>query len=111
VSGEGDDAHITNWIEARWRLAYRIKTREPGTYRVIAEITAVNPSALRLDAGRKHAPLEVKLNATGGAEKWRRVELGIMNLQAGEILLTLRGGQAGWNPINIKNIILTPVEK
>ncbi|OAM90310.1 alpha-L-fucosidase [Termitidicoccus mucosus] len=109
IHGAGADAFIADWFESRWFLAYRIKTPAQQTCRVTAEITSAAPVSLRIEAGKKRVTSEIP--ATGGADNWRVVELGVIELPAGETALRLRPVSGKWAPINLRTVTVAPVNQ
>jgi alpha-L-fucosidase len=109
IRGAGAGAFITDWIEPRWSLAYRINPPRAQTYRVTAEIAATAPGALRLEAGKKRITADIP--AAGAAGEWRTLILGDIELPARQTTLRLRPASKTWTPINLRTLTLAPINK
>ena len=112
TTGLGADAYLADWRDAKWRLEYAIKTPKAAKWTVSAEIASEKPVQLLLAAGKKPTtdgkPSDVP--ATGGKQTWKTVELGALELPAGETSFELKAVKEGWNSINVRHLWLTPAE-
>jgi len=110
LRGKGAQMFITDWFEARWYLAYRIKTPAALTYAISAEVAAEKPTGLVVRTSKKNA-VTTSIPSTGGADVWKTVELGSLKLPKGDIVLEIRAASSdAWKPLNLRNVTLRPVE-
>jgi alpha-L-fucosidase len=92
-----------DWAEWSFKIA------QPGKFTVIAEIAAIDSGSFVVSAGGQKLP--GKAPATGDYGKFRRVELGAIEIpSAGQASLAVRAVAEGWHPLNLKSVRLTPVK-
>jgi hypothetical protein len=78
LSGTGDDAVITNWVDPRTRLEWMFSTTDPGTYAVEATLKTNEPATLNITIG--DATLLAEIPATRG--EFTKVDLGSIDISA-----------------------------
>ena len=106
VTGSGAEAFLGPWTDLGWKLEYRLKTPKAQSWLVQAEIAAAAPATLKLQAGKKITSADVP--STGGAAIWKTIDLGIIQLGAGEPSFLLQTDQKKWNANGLRNITLSP---
>lgn len=106
VRGTGADAFLTNWTGPRFHVEYIVQTPKAGKWLVRAEVAAEKNA--KLAVGLREAPVASEIIATGGMDKWQTVDLGTIELPAGENLIDLRPDKASWNPVNLRRVTLSP---
>jgi alpha-L-fucosidase len=109
VRGEGAEAQLTDWKEARWYAEYIVKTPAEQAWVVTADVAAEEPSALNIETDKGSQKAEIA--ATGGPAEWRNIELGRIELPAGETTVKFRPVAEGWKPISLRTITLSPAPK
>jgi alpha-L-fucosidase len=107
VSGSGTGAYLGPWTDAGWKLEYRFSSPKAQKWMVQGEIAAVAPVTLGLNVGKTKTPAAVA--ATGGAQVWKPVDLGIVQLGAGEVVFILSAEKKNWTAIGLRTINLKPV--
>ena len=108
LAGSGANAYLNGWTGEEWWMEYLIKTPAAKTWKITAEVALEKPSHLTLQAADKTLPVE--LAATGGAAAWKTVDLGQVELPAGETRFELHPVKEGWSGgPNVRKVQLTPV--
>lgn len=105
--GDGKD-NIGHWTNPGDWVEWQFRATQAGKMEVTAEIAAADSGKFSLElAGQK---LEGTAPITGSYTKFQRLNLGTLDLTAGEATLTVRPITAGWHPLNLKSVTLTPVK-
>ena len=106
----GPEAYLTAWTDPGWYVEYHVKTPAAGRWTVSAEFAADAPAKLTLTAKDVKVPFEV--SPTGGKLAWKTVEIGALDLPAGETTIQLKPVGKDWPPgPNLRRLWLTPVPK
>ena len=111
--GSGSNAYLSNWNK-NYKVEFMLRTPAVKKWKVTAEIVAQKATKLNLftkktdTSIKKQIPVEIAL--TGKPKKWKSVELGTIELPAGETSFELIPIAKDWNPIELKKVILTPVK-
>lgn len=103
----GANAYLTDWKNPQWRLEYQLKTPTAAKWLVTAEIAATAPTKLLLAVGKVETPVQVA--ATGAGLAWKSVELGVIELKAGETMFEIKGVKEGWRGPSLRRVWLSPV--
>jgi len=106
VTGSGAEAFLGPWTDRDWKLEYRLEAPEAQSWLVQAEIAAAAPTTLKLQAGKK--TISAAIPATGGASVWKTIDLGIIQMGAGEPSFLLQADGNNWNAVGLRNITLSP---
>lgn len=111
--GSGFNAYLSNWNKNS-KVEYIFRTPEVRKWKVTAEVVATKASKLKL-VTKKHAnsdkkEIPVEIAVTGKPGKWKKIDLGTLDLPAGETYFELIPVAKDWNPIELKKVILTPVK-
>lgn len=107
VEGSGSDAYLTDWKHANYRVEYRVKTGKSGRWKVEGEFAAAKPVRLSMNVGESSQAVEIP--ATGGELEWRMVPLGEIELPEDEAVIEFKPETENWNPIQLRQVILTPI--
>ena len=109
LASPGPDAYLTDWSDAGWYVEYQVKTPAAGTWKVSAEIAAAFPAQLTLSVRDTKVPLDIA--PTGGKLAWKTVDLGTLELPAGESTIQLKPVKADWKGgPELRRFWLTPVQ-
>ena len=108
VIGSGAAAYLGGWLDPNWRVEYVVNSPAAKKWSVSAEVAAAKPVKLTMGVGKDARDVEIP--ATGGETEWKTLELGTISLPMGEASLDIKGVSAGWNPIHIRKVTLTPAE-
>ncbi len=108
VEGTGASAYLTDWVNAEYRVEYRVKTGAARKWKVQAEIAATVPTRLLLRAGDSSQPVEIP--ATGPDLTWKTLTIGQINLPADETVIELKPQGEQWKAIHLRKLIVTPAE-
>jgi alpha-L-fucosidase len=104
LKGSGENAVITNWVDARAWMEWMFNSTEPGIYSV--EVTAKADQPCRLAIGIGEHFLEAEVQATGG--DFASISLGEIEIsETGDLLLAFRPNREGWNGIELGKVTLT----
>jgi len=110
--GSGSDACLSNWMK-NCKVEYLIRTPAVRKWKITAEIVAPKATKLILlttkDASSKKKEIPVEIAVTGKPGKWKTIELGTLELPAGEATFELIPVVENWNPIELRKVKLTPV--
>jgi alpha-L-fucosidase len=104
VSGSGADAYLGPWTDPGWKLEYRLKAPKAQAWLVKGEISAADSVTLHLTVGK--AITNTVVPATGG--EWKTVDLGRIELGAGEVSFTISAEKKDWKPIGLRTVTLSP---
>ncbi|MDF7806427.1 alpha-L-fucosidase [Pontiellaceae bacterium B12219] len=105
-----DDGYIARWQSAADTVEWSVSVKTPGTYDVIVEVGVNRLSAVRVSvSGVVSEPVECRLPATGGYKNFKAVKLGPVTIEkAGEYRVTAVPIADGWQPINLRAVMLQP---
>ena len=106
IVGSGDAAYYGPWTDGGWKLEYRLKSAKAQTWLVQAEIATADAVKAELVVGKTVIPAPIA--ATGGADAWKTIDLGKIQLPAGETSFTIRPDKKDWKPIVIRTVTLRP---
>jgi hypothetical protein len=54
----------------------------------------------------------IKVPATGDYGNFKALDMGVISIEnAGEYTISFMPGQGIWNPVNLKDVVLTPVQQ
>lgn len=104
LKGHGAEATLTNWTDRRFFVEYVLITPKGGKWQVKAELSANEPTVLL--AGLPKKGVKNQIAPTDG---WKTLDLGTIELPAGENVIELRPGTKAWKPIELRRVTLTPV--
>ena len=98
LTGTGEEARITNWVDQRVRLEWMFHTPEAGSYLVKAQLKAGETSALVLKIGEVEVETQVQTSGSDLAE----VILGEIQIsEAGTQILSLQPAQENWAGVEL----------
>jgi alpha-L-fucosidase len=91
----------SDWVEWQFHIT------QPGKFKVSADIAALGSGSFVLSVGNQ--TLQAKAPVTGDYGKFQRVELGTIEIPTtGPASLAVRAVKAGWQPFNLRAVILKP---
>lgn len=108
LEGVGKEAFLTKWNNAAYTVSYTVKTPTAQRWTVRAEVRAEQASKLSIKAGKSSLPTSIA--PTGNAITWKTVELGIIDLPAGETSFQFVPEKNEWKPIELKTVWLIPLK-
>lgn len=95
------------WTDPADWADWQVKITRPGTFTVTAEIAAQGSGSFTVGAGGP--PLPGKAPNTGDYGKYQTVTLGTLTItQAGQVMVAVHPVAAGWQPMNLRALTLTP---
>ena len=106
LRGSGPDAYLTDWKKPGWRIEYTLNAPQAGKWKVEAEVATPDPAKLTLDVKKVSVPVEIQ--ATGPGLTWKKVELGTVDLPAGETSFELKAVKDNWKGVSIRQVRLVP---
>ena len=106
VSGSGAEAFHGPWTDAGWKLEYRLKAPQAQSWLVQGEIAAPAKVLLHLAVGKK--TVDAPVAATGSDNTWKTVDLGRIELGAGEVAFTISAEKKDWKAIGLRAVTLHP---
>lgn len=104
-SGHGKD-NVGYWTDSSEWVEWRFKLKTPGVFEVTAEIAAQGSGRFTLAAGQQ--ALTGTAPNTGDYTRFQKVQLGTLDLPTGENSITVKPLPAGWQPLNLKSLMLRP---
>jgi len=107
VEGSGKQAMLSDWKLPEWWVEYMVNSPTAKEWKISAEVAGAAKVKLNVGVGKTKSDVEIP--ATGGDDKWNTVSLGTIKLPKGESALQIHPVKAGWTPIKIRKITLTPV--
>ncbi len=108
LQGKGQEAVITNWTDARARLAWVFKLPKPGKFRVSAEVACTEDTS-RFTFKLTGKSLEVALLGSG-LTNFNKVELGEIEVKTIEnTVLQITPDAKKWHELNLRSVKLQRV--
>jgi alpha-L-fucosidase len=102
LEGSGAESKITNWVDSRVRLEWMFHA-EPGSYNVRVQVKSNKRNRLTITVGEEELVAEIQ--KTDG--KFEDRTLGEINLaESGDLLISFRPVQEGWNGIELGSVKL-----
>ncbi|MDE3066640.1 MAG: alpha-L-fucosidase [Verrucomicrobiota bacterium] len=99
---------IGYWTNPEDWADWEFKVERPGKFTVSAVIAAPAPASFELSAAGQ--TLRCAAPVTGSYVTFKPVELGVIEISvAGRVTLAVHPVKAGWQPMNLKAVKLTPV--
>jgi alpha-L-fucosidase len=103
LTGSGEEARITNWVDSRVRLEWMFNAEETGSYKVWAMTKTEDPGTLIVQHGGVDS--ECLLQPTG--DEYAPTKLGTIEItETGHQLLQLKPLREGWSPIEMGTVVL-----
>ncbi len=101
--------NIGSWLNPAETVDWKFDVRKPGRFNVTAEIASQGRGKFSLVVGDRS--LDCQAPDTASYDRYREVALGQIEIAApGKTTLTARPVVAGWSPVNLKSITLTPAK-
>jgi hypothetical protein len=104
----GQQKNIGRWWNVDDFVQWKFAVKKPGTFTLSAELASEQPSVIEVVVGAKK--LDVPVAATGGYGKYKKIDLGTIEIPAGNVLLELRAHKDDWHPVNVRTLHLKPVK-
>jgi alpha-L-fucosidase len=103
-AGGGKD-NIGYWTNPSDWAEWRFKVTQPGKMQVSAEIAAEASGQFTVSVDdQKLTGIAPK---TGDYTKFKRINLGTMELSVGDVVIQIHPVKEGWHPMNLKSLTLT----
>jgi alpha-L-fucosidase len=97
------------WTNAGDSVSWSFKVSKPGRFDVTATVaTPAARSKFEIVAGDQKLAAEVA--STGSYQTFKTVKLGTLDLKKGSTELSVKPVHDGWQAINLRSIVLTPVK-
>jgi alpha-L-fucosidase len=107
-SGGGKD-NVGYWTNPADTAGWTFKVNRPGKFKVSADIAAEASGNFELIVGGQK--ISGASPVTQDYTKFQHVNLdGTLDLPAGSATLTVKPVSAGWHPMNLRSVLLTPAE-
>ncbi len=100
-------SNLGYWVDADDTAAWQLAVPQDGAYRVSAELASAEKSAFTVSSGE--STLRIETVSSGGYNTFRRVDMGVLEIEKGTALLEIRPDKGAWSPVNFRELILTPV--
>lgn len=103
LTGSGDEARISNWVDPRVRLEWMFHANETGTYKVWAMAKSGGSGTLIV----QHGGQEMKHQLTSTGDEYAPTKLGTIEItESGNQLFLLKPQSEGWSPIELGTVVL-----
>lgn len=103
--GGGRD-NIGYWLNPQDWVEWEFQVPQPGKFNLSAEIATEAATHFQVEvAGQKLAGAAPR---TGGYTSFQKLELGAVDLPAGAVTVRVRAVAEGWQPLNLKSLLLQP---
>ena len=104
----GSDQNIGFWVDSQASASWKFIVKKPGTYQLETLVAADRDSKFKLTSGTESLSIDVP--STGGYGKYKKVSLGKFTFtNPGQNVIALTSDRSDWNPVNIKSIVISPV--
>ena len=104
----GSDQNIGFWVDSQASASWKFIVKKPGTYKLETLVAADKDSKFKLTSGTESLSIDVA--STGGYGKYKKVSLGKFTFtNPGQNVIALTSDRPDWNPVNIKSIVISPV--
>jgi alpha-L-fucosidase len=101
--------NIGSWLNPTETVDWKFEVGKAGRFDVTAEIASQGSGKFSLVIGDRS--LDCKAPDTASYDRYREVTLGQIEIAApGKTTLTVKPIAAGWSPVNLKSITLTPAK-
>ncbi|HTI99764.1 MAG TPA: alpha-L-fucosidase [Dongiaceae bacterium] len=109
IQFESNKDALGYWTDANDTASWTFQVKQPGKFQVNIETASLGEGEFQLIAG-DHSLNAVAAN-TGDYSRFRRTKVpGLIELPtAGQVTLTAKPVARGWEPVNLKSVVLTPV--
>ncbi len=97
------------WTDPKDSVSWTFKVDKPGRFDVMA--TAATPAASsKFEVVVNGQKLPAEVASTGGYQTFKTVKLGTIEIKQGPTELSIKPLRDGWQAINLRSIVLTPVK-
>ncbi len=107
--GSGKTENLGYWTDTEDTAEWRVKAPQAGAYAVSLDTAALGASKFVLAAGNRRLTIDVP--ATGDYDKFQSIRPGEIELEAGIQTIRIEAVAAGWTPVNVTTIKLSPVKQ
>jgi alpha-L-fucosidase len=109
IQYESNKDALGYWTDSNDTASWTFQVKQPGMFKVNIETASLGEGEFQLIAG-DHSLNAVAAN-TGDYSRFRRTKVpGVIELPtAGQVTLTVQPVARGWEPVNLKSVVLTPV--
>ena len=105
----GQRENIGFWTNPSDYVEWPFVVTKPGTFEMSAEVAATGSGTIELAVGDKK--VEFKVPVTGDYKKFQKVKLGTIEIPAtGKTTLSIKAVKQGWQPVNIRALVLRPAK-
>jgi alpha-L-fucosidase len=104
-----DRDNIGYWLDPNDWAQWQFQVATPGTFAISAEIAALGAGSFHVVVGGQK--VEATSPITGDYGRFTVVSLGTIEIpQAGKTSLAVKAVPQGWEPLNLKSIVLKPTK-
>jgi len=103
-----DRDNIGYWTNSDDFVEWQFRVKEAGKYKVTAAIASLASAKFEVAAGGSRA--EGTSPKTNNYGEFQTVEVGTLELSAGTVTLTVKPVKEGWQPMNLRSVVLTPAK-
>ena len=106
IEQKGGQPNLGFWLGVRDTVSWTIKSQKAGTYRIEAEVAGTAPSEFTIACG--DSSVAVASSVQDGYAAFSAIDLGTIDIGAGEQSLRITPAAGKWSPINVRALRLTP---
>ena len=99
-------SNIGFWLKPQDWVEWPVKIGKSGKFKVSAEIASQGSGSFQIVSGNQK--LVAKAPNTGDYAKFKKVDLGVMELPAGKMGIAIKPVKEGWTPFNLRDLTLAP---
>lgn len=101
---------VGSWKNVQERVYWTFAIEKPGTFNVTASIAGTDDSEFTVEVNGQTK--SVKIPTTGSYENFKPLEIGSFEInEPGNYKITFKPVAGKWQAVNLKDVVMTPVEK
>jgi len=109
VANSPHGPNIAFWTNPESWVSWTFAVEQPGTFTVVAVVSQHLPRThFHLVCGKQRQP--VVLSSTGSYDHYKAIEIASLTLTSGRHTLAISPHRDQWNPINVRGLVLRPVD-
>jgi alpha-L-fucosidase len=106
IQHENRPDNLGFWTDANDWAEWPFTVTKPGRFRMTAEVAS--PASAAFDVAVAGWTLRVRFPNTGDYTKYQTIDAGVVELQPGKTVLSVKPVKNGWRPVNLKWVKLVP---
>lgn len=100
---------VGSWTNEHERVYWTFAIENPATFRVTAKTAGLEESEFEVELNGHIQTIEIP--ATGDYGNFKSLEIGTFEIkEPGNYKITFKPVQGKWNPVNLKDVVMTPIK-